>query len=110
LTARPTSVDRAIADDLDGTGLGIDLDLADLRAWGSWRRGGSDRRSGERPRSSCGRSVRVIAAAATSNRSISRSCGDPETAFLERDIGFAGLEQKARDLAALGVIRRSPGR
>src|SRR5271169_5110528 len=56
-------VDRGVADDLDRTRFGIDLDLADLRAVWETRDQGLVGHCGERPpRNSAGRSDRVAAA------------------------------------------------
>ena len=64
-------VDRDVVDDADRTGFHIDLDLAHMGAIRETRlRDGLVAGRGQRPRKSSGRSLRSLAARATSNRPI----------------------------------------
>ena len=86
-------VDRGIADDLDGTGLGIDLDLADLRAVG--KTGDGERLvgdAGERPLQILWQVIaRNGGRGDLENADLTIGAGDTVSAAFELDVNFASL-------------------
>src|SRR4029077_6560002 len=102
-------VDRSIADDVDGTGFGVDFDLADLRAVGEARDGeGLVGDTGERSLQFRRQVGARRCGGDLEDADLAIGAGNTEPTALEHDVDLAGFEQKAGDFAALGddVVRR----